>query len=101
MIEFVVNENQIMCCPLEEITADNASEIRDKIAQELEQNDKWELLGLDCSNLTNLDSIAINIIIGLFKKAKLSDKVFKISNCNESVIKSLKLFKLDQQFVVE
>jgi len=101
MIEFIVEEEQLICSPLEELSAGNVPEIHGLIIQKLEQSDQWKFLELDCTNVTTLDSVGINLMIGLFKKAKSMDKGFKISNCNEYIIKVMNLFKLDRQFSIE
>jgi anti-anti-sigma factor len=101
MIDFVIENDQLTCSPLKELSAGNIPEMHDLIVQKLLQIKQWELLVLDCTNVTALSSISVNLMIGLFKKSKSMDKEFKISNCNESILKVLKLFKLDRQFSIE
>ena len=101
MINFVIEEHQVICCPLEDITASNVSAMYDLLVQKLAEINHWELLVLDCQKVKILDSIGVNLIIGLCKKAKAVESVFKVSHCNESITKVLNLFKLDRQFLIE
>ena len=101
MIEFSIEDDQILCRPLEDLSADNVPGIHDLIVQKLSEIETWKILIMDCLNVKTLDSAGVNLIIGLFKKAELMDRGFKISNCNESIVKVLNLFKLDRQFLVE
>ena len=101
MITFKEEDNKLICLPEEEIIASNVPPMRDTLIAQLDANDTWQELIFDCEKVETLDSIGINLIVGLFKKAKIADKSFKVTGCNEAIIKVLELFRLNEQFVVE
>ncbi len=100
MIEFKKEASTIQCIPQVDITASNVPELRNKMIEHLDK-EVWEELVLDCSKVNTLDSIGVNLIVGLFKKSSSKEKKFKINGCNESLRKVLKLFRLDDKFNVD
>lgn len=101
MIQFHEDGNKLTCIPEEEIIASNVPTMRETLIAQLDSNTSWTNLTFDCSRVETLDSIGINLIVGLYKKAKVVGKEFKVVGCNESILKVLKLFRLDEQFTVE
>ncbi|PCI28417.1 MAG: hypothetical protein COB67_06445 [SAR324 cluster bacterium] len=101
MIKFVKENSTLFCIPQEEIIATNVPAMRDILIAHLDSDDSWEQLVLDCKSIETLDSIGVNLIVGLFKKAKATNKIFSVVGCNSSILKVLKLFRLDEQFQVK
>lgn len=101
MITFKQEDKKLICLPQEEIIASNVPTMRETLIAQLDSDTSWEELVFDCSQVETLDSIGINLLVGLFKKAKVVEKQFKVVGCNEAIVKVLKLFRLDEQFPVE
>ena len=101
MIKFARKDKTMICIPKEEIIATNVPAMRDILIVHLDSENFWQELVLDCSGIETLDSIGVNLIVGLFKKAKTANKEFKVIGCNPPIQKVLKLFRLDEQFKVE
>ena len=101
MIEFIKEDNRLICKITEEIVASKIPEMRNVLATYLDNNQVWSELIFDCSQVRTLDSIGVNFIVGAYKKAHSRDKKFKITGCNEPVAKVLKLFRLDEKFSIE
>ena len=100
MIEYKHEDGSLICTIQEEIVASKIPEMRDNLASYLDYNKNWTELVFDCRNVKTLDSIGVNFIVGAFKKAQVSKRVFKLTECNHSVAKVLKLFKLDKKFEI-
>ncbi len=100
MIEFKTVDDKMICIPKIDIVASNVPEMRDLMLKHIDRKE-WSGLVLDCSNVDALDSVGVNLIVGLFKKAESAGKTFVISKCNEPLTKVLKLFRLDEKFTVE
>lgn len=60
----------------------------------------WEKLILDFSGAERIDSIGVSLIVGLFKNIDSYNREFMIVNCSESILKVLKMFRLDKKFVI-
>ena len=79
----IKNINQLICIPQREIIATNVPEMPDMLVSQLDNGDEWDELLLDCSRVETLDSIGVNLIIGLHKRAQTENKQFKIVGCHE------------------
>lgn len=101
MIEFRKEESRLICKFTAEIVASKIPEMRTILATFLDNNQAWNELVFDCQQVKTMDSIGVNFIVGAYKKASSSEKKFKITGCNETVAKVLRLFKLDEKFVIE
>lgn len=101
MIEFQVAGERLICLPLEEIIASNVPTMRETLIERLDQETAWDELIFDCHKVETLDSIGINLIVGLFKRARVAGKEFRVTGCNPAMVKVLQLFRLDEQFPVE
>lgn len=101
MIEFKQEGTTLICQPQEEAVASNVPAMRDSLIDRLDSDQSWESLVFDCSKIQTLDSIGINLVVGLLKKTKASNKTFKVVGCNEAIVKVFKLFRLNEQFTVE
>ncbi len=101
MIEFDSQDKVIVCKITDEIVASKIPEMRGLLASYLDSNQDWNELIFDCHGVNTLDSIGVNFIVGAYKKAQSSDRVFKILGCNEPVQKVLSLFKLDEKFEIQ
>jgi len=91
----------MICIPQEEIIATNVPAMRDILIAHLDSDTSWQELVLDCNNIKTLDSIGVNLIVGLFKKSNALEKTFRVIGCNEAIAKVLKIFRLDEQFEVK
>jgi anti-anti-sigma factor len=100
MISFKKEENSIVCIPQVNMVASNVSAMRDRILSKIESLE-WQELIVDCSEVDTLDSIGVNLVVGLFKKAESTSSQFKMTGCNDAIKKVLNLFRLDQKFSVE
>ena len=101
MITFKEDGPKLICLPEEEIIASNVPAMRETLIAQLDSNTHWAELIFDCHKVETLDSIGINLIVGLFKKAKVMGNQFKVIGCNPAILKVLQLFRLDEQFPVE
>lgn len=100
MISFKIDDRQIVCTPKVNLVASNISVMRDKFITKLEGLE-WDELVVDCTEVDTLDSIGVNLLVGLYKKAESTGSQFKLTGCREPIKKVLNLFRLDQKFSVE
>ncbi len=101
MIEFKIEDQKVICIFNVEIVASNIPEMRSILTSYLDNEQSWQELVFDCSNVHSLDSIGINFIVGAFKKANIENHSFKMVGCNDTIVKVIKLFRLDEKFPVE
>jgi len=101
MIEFRIEGHKVICIFKAEIVASNIPEMRTILTSYLDNEQSWRELVFDCENVHSLDSIGINFIVGAFKKADNENSAFKMIGCNDTIVKVIKLFRLDEKFPVE
>jgi anti-anti-sigma factor len=100
MIEFTLQDKILTCRITDEIVASRIPEMRSLLGAYLDNHNDWSELIFDCQSVSTLDSIGVNFVVGAFKKAQSSNRTFKITGCNEPVLKVLSLFKLNEKFEV-
>ena len=101
MLQTQRDGNQLIFCPQVDIVSPNVSEMRNRLLEEIEKDDSWQTLILDCHKIEKLDSIGVNLMVAILKKVQVYRKQMKVTHCEKSIARVLHLFRLDQQFVVE
>ena len=101
MISLKRDGEHLICVPETNVVASNVPEMRDYILENWPEESSWENFVFDCKNVETLDSMGINLLVGILKKTKGENKKIKIINCNPSIVKVLHLFRLDQLFGLE
>jgi anti-anti-sigma factor len=99
--ELKIVDDKVTCQISTNILASIAPELRDKIVSFIETNPDWKNFELDLENVEKIDSIGVNLIVGLYKTIQIAEKEFKVINCQDSVFKVLKLFRLQNHFSIE
>ena len=87
--------------PDTDLVADKFDELRDFFLSELKKNDKEKDVVLDASNINVVDSLGVNLIIGLYRELDNVQKNFKVINANEKFMKIAHFFKFPAIFPIE
>ncbi len=82
----------------ESLTANNVPKFNAFINTIFEESMDFNALILDLANIDNIDSVGVTFIIGLYKKVKALQCVFKVKGANDDVQDLFKLMKLDHFF---
>ncbi|MFH1076324.1 MAG: STAS domain-containing protein [Pseudomonadota bacterium] len=103
MVTFKEEKNRLYCTPRQDMVASAVSQMRDTFIAKMEKEPErpWEEIVLDLSQVEVMDSIGINLMLGLYKESKSKDKLFKVIGCNDKIIKVIKLFKLDKTLNID
>ena len=98
----IIKDNRLEIKIAEDITA---SWVKDKLEQVRgaidEDNSYYEEIVLDMEKVETIDSIGLNLIIGLYKTASQIRKDLKVIGLNGRVKNLFKLLKLDEVITVE
>ncbi len=97
MLEIKQEDMIITYLPGCAVLAQQVPAMREELIQELDSRD-WEELIIDCNGVDSIDSMGMNFIVGIFKRTKSQKKKFKITGCNDTVKKVLRVFRLDAVF---
>lgn len=101
MINFEERGTVLICRPERGVVSTNVPKMRDILIDRLDSDESWQEIVFDCSELRTLDSLGINLIVGLFKKTRGVKKGFRVTGCNEAIRKEFRMFRLDEHFSVE
>lgn len=94
-------ENNLILIPEGDIVSSRVKELIALAKSHMETAENYEKLVLDLSEVKIIDSIGITFVIGLFKNAKNSGKVFKVTSVSTDIQHLFMIMKLDQLFEIE
>jgi len=85
----------------EDLTANNVSRFNERLDELVPTTTSFQTLVLDLSGTQNIDSVGVTFVIGVFKRMKSEQKIFKVSGATDDVQSLFRLMKLDQFFEME
>ncbi len=88
-LEMVISKN---------LVALNLDEIQQEMKKSIEENDGIKKVELSLQNVAEIDSLGINLIVGLYKTLSSKDIDFAVINTNRSIKTLFSLFKLSSYF---
>ena len=83
-----------------DLTSNNVASVRDSILAKFKASPDYTIFMLDMGGAKKIDSIGVNLIVGLYKTTQLEKKGYELINCSDAILKVLKLFKLDTHFKI-
>ncbi len=90
-LEFIAKDN-LVAANLE----NQLSMIKDAMNKNTEANE----IILNLKNVTEIDSMGINLVVGLYKQVNAAGKKFSVSNVSRPILNLFNLFKLTSYFDV-
>jgi anti-anti-sigma factor len=86
--------------PGSDMIADTFNEMRTFFLDTLQINPEAEVV-LDVENVNVIDSLGVNLIIGLYKELSEYSRTFRIINASEQFMKVANFFKFNSIFNIE
>lgn len=99
-MQATVENNSLELLALSNLVASNLEKQTQVIKDNLEKNQDIELVILNLENVTEIDSMGINLVVGLFKQTQNKKIKFKVINASRPIINLFNLFKLTSYFEV-
>ena len=100
-MDVYISEGILYMVPDTDLVADRFDELRSFFLDALKQHNKERIVVLDANGIDFIDSLGVNLIIGLFKELDNTSRSFKIINANEKFMKVANFFKFPAIFPVE
>ncbi len=97
-MQLTTSETRVVVSEISELTAANASSIKEEIKGAL--NDKHTEIDMDLSSTRFIDSSGLGVLIGLHKAMTLKNGAIRIVNPTESVQQVLELTRLHRLFEI-
>lgn len=87
--------------PESDLIASQIEDIRSFIMQQLKTNHQVQQVTLDVKGVGIVDSLGVNLIIGLYKELSAESKTFSITNAGKKFMQIVNFFHLNILFTVE
>ena len=87
--------------PETDLVASQMEEIRDYFIKELRENTELEKVSLDAKGIEIVDSLGVNLIIGLYRHVSTESKKFNVINAGEKFMKVANFFRFSTLFDIE
>lgn len=94
-----LKDQVLYLAPQEDLLASSAQTFRTEMIEALES--AQEGVVLDLSAVSQVDSLGISLVVGLFKSCQSKELTFSVVAVNDNILRVFKLFKLTQFFSVE
>ena len=83
-----------------DLVASNLDEQLTTAKSFLAENQEVKEVKINMENVKEIDSLGINLIVGLYKQVSKDDKKFSVINTSKQIINLFNLFKLSSYFDV-
>ncbi|MCK9329151.1 MAG: STAS domain-containing protein [Candidatus Cloacimonetes bacterium] len=85
---------------LDNLVASNLEVQTQAIKESFDKYTDLDTVILNLSNVNEIDSMGVNLVVGLYKQTQAKKMTFKVSNASRSIINLFNLFKLTSYFEV-
>ena len=99
ILELEADENVLRLIPKNDFVASSVETYRDSMLEAIGGQQRATIL--DLSAVKVVDSLGINLIVGLYKSCQRNGTEFSVEGVNENILRIFKFFKLSEFFVVE
>lgn len=94
-------ENELYLVPETDLVASRIEEIRNFFMSQLKTYPNESTVVLDAQGIEVVDSLGVNLIIGLYKHTLSESKVFRVLNAGEKFMKVANFFRFSSIFTIE
>jgi len=94
-------EGTFFLLPETDLVASQMEEIRDYFMKELRENVDVDKVTLDAKGIEIVDSLGVNLIIGLYRHVSTESKKFNVINAGEKFMKVANFFRFSTLFDIE
>jgi anti-anti-sigma factor len=95
-----VNDNILELTVMNNLVASNLDEQMLAAKEALEQHKEVEFVYLNLENVKEIDSLGINLVVGLYKQISAQNQKFSVTNTSRAIRNLFQLFKLNAYFEV-
>jgi len=87
--------------PETDLVASQMEEIRDYFMKELRENENLDIVTLDATGIEIVDSLGVNLIIGLYRHVSTESKKFNVINAGDKFMKVANFFRFSTLFDIQ
>ncbi len=91
----------LVLVPEQDLIASSIEELRIFFLEQLKEHDGQQTVVLDVKGIEVIDSLGVNLIIGLYKETSANGKEIKIVNAGEKFMKVANFFRFPSILTIE
>jgi anti-anti-sigma factor len=95
------DNNTLILIPEEDLVASSIEKMRDSLLDELKKYPDVKNVVLDATGIMVVDSLGVNLIIGLYRQTKAESKSFEIIGAGEKFMKVATFFRFPSLFNIK
>lgn len=99
-MEAKITDNKLTLHVMGNLVASNLDQQMIAAKEALQSNSSVEAVILDLMNVSEIDSMGINLVVGLYKQSISMQKKFFVTNVSRPILNLFNLFKLTSYFEV-
>ncbi len=96
-----LEEKTLFLIPGADLIASNVEPLRDSMLEELKKHTEIDKVVLDADGIEIVDSLGVNLVIGLYRQVNNEAKTFEIVNVGEKFMKVANFFRFPSIFNVQ
>jgi anti-anti-sigma factor len=93
--------NALILIPESDLIASNIEGLRDYFLTQLRQHSEFEHVRLDAQGINSVDSLGVNLIVGLYREVMSKSATIEITGAGESFMKVANFFRLPSLFPIK
>ena len=100
MMEIQKQGDTLYFTPETNLTADKIEKLREEFVNGLNKNPAAVTVVLNASHVETVDSLGVNLLIGIFRQVSSESRIFKIEQAGEAFLKLAGFFQLPKIFTI-
>lgn len=94
-------KDTLFLTPTTDLVASQIEKLRDFFLQKLKAYPNVSKVVFKADNIENVDSLGVNLIIGIYRQVKSESKIFEITGAGEKFLKVAKFFQFPSLFSIK
>jgi anti-anti-sigma factor len=100
-VEITINGSILTFKLADDLIASHVDKLVSQINTACKENENYDSVEMDLTNVKEIDSLGINFIVGLYKQLTEEEIKFFVSNTSRQIKNLFNLFKLSSYFEVK
>ncbi len=96
----IIQENRLIVQPQTDLIASHIEVLREAVLPVMKKHHSVTGVVLDATGIEIVDSLGVNLLIGIYRQAAAESKTFEIINAGEKFIKVARFFRFYSLFSV-
>jgi len=99
-MKVLLQENSLVLQPETDLIASKIEELRNDVLAQMKKHPEAEAIVLDATGIEIVDSLGVNLIIGIYRQAVADSKSFEVINAGSRFIKVAQFFRFFSLFSI-